>query len=54
MSKSYVGNKNVIGDDLEGLKVSGITLFKIKDGKIVESYTDSSDISDQFKKLVND
>lgn len=54
MNKSYVGSKNVIGEDLENLQVSGITLFKIKDGKIVESYTDSSDISDQLKKLVND
>ena len=51
MNRSYVGDKTVVGPDLKSLKVNGITLFKIKDGVIEEYYTNSSDISNELKKI---
>ena len=53
MNKEYVSNSSHIGKDLTDLQVSGITLFKVKDGEIVESYTGVS-VGNALKKLVND
>ena len=52
MNKEYVSNKSNIGTDLTDLQVSGITLFKIKDGQIVESYTGVL-VGNALKKLVS-
>ena len=53
MNKEYVGNDSHIGTDLTNLQISGITLFRIKDGQIVDSYT-GANVGNALKKLVND
>jgi hypothetical protein len=50
MNKSYVGDQTSIKDTLEGMQVSDITLFKIKDGKIDKYFTSSNDIAQELKK----
>ena len=49
MNKNYVSDKTIVNETLDGLSVSGITLFKIKDGKIENYYTSTSDIANALK-----
>lgn len=49
MNKNYVGSKTVVNDNLDSLQVSSITLFRIKDGKIVKYFTSSDDIAQELK-----
>lgn len=50
-NKSYIANKSNIVSDVDGLKVSGDTLFKIKDKNIVEYKEGSNDISSYLKEI---
>lgn len=50
-NKSYIANKSNIVSDVDELKVSGDTLFKIKDKNIVEYKEGSNDISSYLKEI---
>ena len=52
-NKSFVSSKSNIVEDIDNLKVSGDTLFKIKDKKIEEYKEGTSDISSYLKELVH-
>ena len=50
-NKNFVSSKSNIVDDIDNLKVSGDTLFKIKDKKIEEYKEGTSDISSYLKEI---
>lgn len=50
-NKSYIANKSNITSNLDELKVSGDTLFKIKDKTIEEYKEGSNDISNYLKEI---
>ena len=50
-NKNFVSNKSNIVEDIDNLKVSGDTLFKIKDKKIELYKEGTSDISSYLKKI---
>lgn len=51
-NKSCVSSdKSVISSDLSKLKLTGPTLLRIKDKKIINSYTNKNDIVEYFEKL---
>ena len=50
-NKSFISSKSNIVSSIDDLKVSGDTLFKIKDKKIVEYKEGSNDISSYLKEL---
>lgn len=52
-NKACVGDKTNITSDIKKLKLSGPTLLKVKDNKIVESYTTKETIKNYFSKYNN-
>ena len=50
-NKNFVSNKSNIVEDIDNLKVSGDTLFKIKDKKIEFYKEGTSDISSYLKEI---
>lgn len=50
-NKNFVSNKSNIVEDIDNLKVSGDTLFKIKDKKIELYKEGTSDISSYLKEI---
>ena len=50
-NKQYIDNETKISDDLNELKLSTTTLFKIKDGKIESYYVGNNDILNYLKEI---
>lgn len=50
-NQKFISDKSNIVDDINELKVSDETLFKIKDGKIEEYKIGSSDINSYLKEI---
>lgn len=52
-NKKYIAEKSDFNfESVKDLKIKDITLFKIKDSKIIEYYEGSKEVIEEFKKIV--